>query len=394
MFRLLAALLAAVLALTACGGGGDDDVASDDAASDDTESDSTASDGFEYESPLGEFLGWSTADFDAEDEQARFEEQERQVQEQIAECMREQGFEYIPIDTSAQRAFFEDLEDGLEWGSKEWTEKWGFGVTTQRFSQNQVGPDLVGHTWDSFDQEGPPDPNREYVESLSEDEQQAYYEALYGGEDDSPIPIWEEEGREPTDEELAAFEEEWLENYQPTGCEPVAYEEIFDFGDEGDWQRFDEEFGEALMELETRFESHPDVIAHRDEVRACVEDKGVEYLSQEEAWEHFDAELNAAGLGWMDEPDPLEGIDTTNFTDEDYEQAYREFQNRPLADDKLVALAELQQIEIETALALYDCGGGWEQEQQVLADVRIELEEEFLAANADRLAEFEGVFGN
>ncbi len=63
--------------------------------------------------------------------------------------MREQGFEYLPIDTTAQQAFWEEQSCGdLEWGTDEWTEKYGFGITTQRFSQAQVGPDLVGSNWD------------------------------------------------------------------------------------------------------------------------------------------------------------------------------------------------------------------------------------------------------
>ena len=388
MSRLLALLSAGALLLAACGGGDEEGSSDDDSSDDSTDAE------FEYESPLGEFLGWSTVDFDAEAEEARWAEQEREVQEQIASCMREQGFEYTPIDTNAQRAFFEQVEDEFEWGSEEWTEKWGFGVTTQRFSQGQVGPDLVGHNWDQINEEGPPDPNQDYVESLSDVERDAYYEALYGGQDDFPVPIWEEEGREPTEEEMIAFDEEFSQNYVPTGCEPVAYEEIYNVGDQAQYERFDEEFGEALMELETRFESHPDVIAHRADVQACVEEKGLEFITEQDAYEFFETELNAAGLGWMDEPDPFEGIDTTDFTDEDYERVYEEFQQQPLSDEKLAALAELQQLEIDTAVAVFECGGGWQQEQLVLAEVRIELEEEFLAQNADRLAEFEGVFGN
>lgn len=377
---------AGVLALSACG------------ASDGTELAADTEDGeFVYESPLGEYLGWSDANFDEDAAEAEWAEQEREVQEAIAVCMAAEGFEYIPVDVAAQQAFFEgQFEDDLEWGSEEWTAKYGFGVSTERFSQEQVGPDLVGHNYSSsIDNEGPPDPNQEYVESLSSDEQNAYFEALYGGEDDYIVPIWEEEGREPTEEEIEAYDREWQENYDPSGCEPVAYEELYNgSAGEADWQAFDAEFGAALAELDERMESHPDVIAYRDEVRTCVEAKGLEFITDQDAYEYFEQALNDAGLGWQDEADPFEGIDTTGFTDEDYNRVWEESQRQLLSPEKLTALAEVQEHEIATAVALSECGGGWENEMVELASVRIELEEEFLAENADRLAEFEGVFGN
>ncbi len=385
--RPLVLLTAGALLVGACGSS---DVTSTDGgaeAGDDTE--------FVYESPLGEFLGWSNANFDEDAAQAQYAEQERQVQEAIATCMREQGFEYLPIDTAAQQAFWEEQTNGdLEWGTDEWTEKYGFGITTQRFSQSQVGPDLVGSNWDTTDQEGPPDPNQEYLDSLSDVERGAYSEALYGGGEDYVVPIWEEEGREPTDEEMQAYDEEYQANYNPTGCEPVAYEEIYNSGGEADYETFDAEFGDALQEMEQRMESNPDVIAYRDIIRACVEETGAEFITEQEAYEYFEEQMNAAGLGWEDQPDPFEGLDTTDFTDEDYERIYQESANQLLPADQLATLAELQATEIATAVAIRDCGGGWEAEMRELADIRIEIEKDFLADNADRLAEFEGVFGN
>lgn len=388
-------LATGALLLSACGG------SDSTAASSETDDDGSASETqIIYESPLGEFLGWDQgADFDEEAAQAEWEEQDRQVQEAIAACMSEQGFEYIPIDTAAQNAFFEEqFEDGEEWGSEEWTAKYGFGISTQRFSQEQVGPDLVGHNYvTSFGSgDGPEDPNQAYVESLGPNEQNAYYEALYGGEESYPVPIWEEEGREPTEEEMQAFDQEWQENYVPTGCEPVAYEEIYNVGPGGEEQymAFDEEFGEALQAMEARMESHPEVIAYREEVQACVEERGLEFLTEEDAWQYFEQEMTAAGLGWDAMSDPLEGVDTSDFSDEDFERAYIEAESQPLPADMLTALAEVQASEIATATALFDCGGGWQNEFEALQSVRVGLEEEFLEENADRLAEYEGVFGS
>lgn len=351
-----------------------------------------------YTSPLGEFLGWDQGvDFDAEAAQVEFAQQEREAQEAIASCMAAEGFEYIPIDVSAQEAFFESqFEEDLEWGSDEWIAKYGFGVSTQRFSQSQVGPDLVGNTWNDFggEDEMPVDPNQAYLETLSESERMAYEAALWGGPNDYPVPLWEEEGREPTEEEMDAIFAEAEANYVPSGCENISYEEVYNGGGDGQFEAFEEIFGEALDELYERLESHPDVIAYRADVQTCVEEQGLTYLSEEDAWEFFENELNAAGLGWDAAGDPFEGIDTSDFTDEDFERVYREFENQPMAPDKLEALAEVQANEIAAAVAANDCGGGWQNEQAALHSVQVELEEEFLAANADKLAEFEGVFGN
>lgn len=386
------------LLLGACSDGGETDATAtgDEATSEDT----TAAEEFVYVSPLGEFLGWDQgADFDVEAAEAEYAEQDRQVQEAIATCMAEQGFEYIPVDYSQQQISFEDEFDGLEWGSAEWSAKYGFGVSTQRFTQQQVGPDLVGYDDPFIDggaDSGPVDPNQAYVEGLAPAEADAYYEALYGGFDDYPVPIWEEEGREPTDEELEAYDREFQENYTPSGCEPIAYEEIWGAGPGGDEQffAFDEEFGDELQALEERMESHPDVLAHREGVQACVQERGVEYLTEEDAWQYFEDEMDAAGLGWEAMPDPFDGLDTSGFTDEDFDRVWREAQAQPLPADKLEALAEIQAEEIATATAVHECGGGWRGEMEALAEVRIELEEQFLAENADRLAEYEGVFGS
>lgn len=397
--RIVWSILAAgALVLSACGGSSATDASSEDGAVDASSEDGEVE--VTYESPLGVFLGWDQgADFDEEAAQAEWAEKDRQVQEAVALCMSEQGFEYVPVDTSAQNAFFEDqFNEGIDWGSDEWTAKYGFGVSTQRFSQEQVGPDLVGNNYSeqSFEEEGFSDPNQDYVESLGQNEQQAYYEALYGGDDQYPTPVWEEEGREPTQEEMEAFDQEWQDNYVPSGCEPVASEEIYNNGEgeQAQYEEFDAEFGEVLREMEQRMDSHPDVIAFRDDIRVCVEERGLEFLTEEDAYFHFEQELNTAGLGWESEGDPFEGIDTSEFTDEDFERIWMESQSQLLSPEKLEALAEVQTNEIGTAVALQECGGGWENEQAALQSVRIELEEEFLATNADRLAEFEGVFGN
>lgn len=391
-------LLVLALVLGGCGGG-DADVATDEPGDDDVteETDDVTEetdDGVEWESPLGEFLGWVDVDFNEEDERAEMAAMEFRVEELAATCMREQGFEYIPVDRT-QEMFFEEeyFGEGLEWGSDEFVRTYGFGITTQRFSQDQVGPDLVGHDFPMFEDEGEEggfvDPNEDYVESLTEGEREAYFEALHGTQVDAPAWAWESEEREPTREEIDAMNEWWEENHVP-GCMEKSSREVFEVDDEVH-QKFDEEFGDLLSEAYERLEASPEVVAYRAEVAACVNERGFEYASSDEPFMYFEQKLDDAGLGWSD---PLEGIDTTGWTDEQFEAAYREYETRTLPPDQLAALAELQREEIDMAVAIHECGGGWQNEQEILDPLRIEMERQFLEDNRDRLAPYEGIFGD
>ncbi len=203
--RFLTSLVALALVMAGCGGGSDVETSPSDGAGSPTDSaddgdsgtdepgDEAETDGddgdetdettYEYESPLGEFLGWIDVDFDEEEFRAEELARMARVEELTAACMREQGFEYIPVDHS-QFWYDEDEFAGEEqWGTSEWIRTYGFGVTTMRFSQEQVGPDLVGY--DPHMYEGPEeefvDPNQDYRDSLSEPERQACDEALSCG---------------------------------------------------------------------------------------------------------------------------------------------------------------------------------------------------------------------
>ena len=88
-------LLALALVLGGCGGGdadvatdetGDDDVTeeTDDATEETDDATEETDDGVEWESPLGEFLGWVDVDFNEEDERAEMAAMEFRVEELAA----------------------------------------------------------------------------------------------------------------------------------------------------------------------------------------------------------------------------------------------------------------------------------------------------------------------
>ena len=108
-------------------------------------------------SPLAEFLGVDTNG--PGDDQ--FKEQERKANELAVACMTAQGFEYIPESESID---IPDAysDDELPPESREWAEKYGYGISTI-FADQFSGAG-----------EGHQDPNQEYLDGLSEAEVEAF----------------------------------------------------------------------------------------------------------------------------------------------------------------------------------------------------------------------------
>lgn len=152
-------LTAAAFALTACSGGAG---SQSGAASVDT-------------AELGPLDKYFSALWDDEDwTQEQYDEEERQRQELIAECMVKEGFEYIPDTNSGATYYSDDDVDGPDWDSLEFAQQYGFGAFDW--------PGLEETEQESPDGEVYVDPNWDYVDSLSESEQAAYYATLYGEE--------------------------------------------------------------------------------------------------------------------------------------------------------------------------------------------------------------------
>ncbi|HKY76433.1 MAG TPA: hypothetical protein VJS45_09845, partial [Acidimicrobiia bacterium] len=80
----------------------------------------------------------------------------------IRDCMKTEGFDYVPQDPAGQEAA---LLDGREMSKEDFEKQYGYGITTlyeQRQKQAVAGP------------------NRAIRNSLSEADRKAYDEALYG----------------------------------------------------------------------------------------------------------------------------------------------------------------------------------------------------------------------
>lgn len=129
-------------------------------------------------SPLAELMGWTN---DSPTESRR---KQLKVEELVADCMREQGWEYTPVDYAAQNQGSTDPDWDLQMSDPQaFGEKHGYGVAYNY--ELYEAPSLEGQTSGSdvpYQPQGPTvtDPNSDYVSSLSESEQQDYYESLYG----------------------------------------------------------------------------------------------------------------------------------------------------------------------------------------------------------------------
>ncbi|MGC4153563.1 MAG: hypothetical protein QM628_10820 [Propionicimonas sp.] len=172
----VALIAAATLVLTGCGGG-----------------DGGGDGKLDYEdSPLSKYLaalysGGLSPDATPEEQQQYWNEQQRKIEELVATCMTDQGFEYVPNNpfTGETPIPVEDGEEKWRPDDRDWVEKYGYGAVNNPWQEEGDAPQPMPVPT------APADPNQEYVESLTEAEQQAYYEALYGkpiepqpGEDD------------------------------------------------------------------------------------------------------------------------------------------------------------------------------------------------------------------
>lgn len=306
---LAAALLGGALLLTGCGGG----------ASADPEAE-------EEVGPLGEYFAQMYPEQSEEDMAAQM----REVEELTAACMQEQGFDYTPMDTS--QAFGDmTVDEDVDYDSEEYVATHGYGMTT----------------WDEEEESAPVeeewvDPNEDYVSGMSESEQTAFYEALYG-----PMDVVEE-----TDPEAEMAEYDWT----TAGCSGEAQHEV----DGASVDPFSDPAFSSLQEemdrMYTSVQDDPAVASLDGDWSACMAEAGYDFPRPDAAWEDISTrsdELYAATSETSPEPDPA-------------------------------AWEELQQLEIDTALADHRCKDEVDYDE-TYQEVSLRVEQEFVDAHRAEL---------
>ena len=324
--------------LTGCSGGGDGGGSDDGGSADGT--DGTDAQG---EKPLGALDAMFQAaweDANGQDEAGQYAE----LEELVAECMAEQGFEYIPVVLPAE--MFEassEGEDDIAWGTLEFAQQWGYAITTgpsPESSEPSPSPEVV-------------DPNEAITGAMSETELEAYHAALWG---EPAEPAEGEEYVEPTAEQL--------------GCQAAAQQEGIGGGAGGD-----DPFADLMDEMNRMWDSvstDDRVLAVEARWASCMADAGHPELARIGDGENLIYEL--AEPIW-DEAYAEMPVDAT-------EEDVRAFEAS--LDERLAAITPQ---EIEIAVADIGCRDDVRYDD-VYAEVDRDLQQQFYDAHRAELEEW------
>ena len=334
-----AAVAALALALAGCAGGGDGGDGDGGGGGDGDGGGGGKASGEEDLGPLDKIFQDIYGDWDEEQGQA----QQMRVEEIVAECMAEQGFEYTPVDYS-QASFTMTPDDlDVEWGTREFAEKYGYGATTDPWGNEEAMAAPSDQEW--------VDPNQDYVMSMSETEQAAYNSALYG---DQSYP----EGEDV----------EWEYKWEEAGCQGLAQHEVYETA-----PGLDDDTYQALMdEMSTMWEG-------------IMNDPRLTELSA--LWATCMAEAGHPGFTTVDDAqnsiyEQLNAVWDVAYTDmppDSSEEDWAAVQSR--VDD---LMAEITPIEIELAVADFDCREEVDYDKVEL-EVTADAQQQFYDAHKDEL---------
>lgn len=359
--RRVLAIIAASMLLAACGQGGG--TSTEDSTDSEDQTEATAGGG---EDSLADFFGYASQD--PQEAQAQYMDEEARRQELIRACMAGEGFDYTPVVPPDES--FQAWDPGDE---EEFAKTQGFGITTWYGNEDAFDR---GIEWE--------DPNQEMVEAMSETEQTAYYEALYGTEEEqmegSTTEIDPETGEEYITSEGFGF-----------GCEGEASTEIW--GDQAQTSDLWEEIGPEMDALYERIQADPRIVELDEQWAACMADAGYEYESLNQMYEtvyedfqqRFDAIVGPDG-GYVD---PFEGWTEEEInaffeekTQDEIDAFFEESQQQTRDDIDQEALATLQQEERDVAVANLECSADYNEQYQ---EISAEFEADFIAENREVL---------
>lgn len=331
---VLALLAAATLTLTACSGG--------------------AKQGGNAEIDEGPLSKYLSALWDGEEwTQEKSDELQKKTEELVAECMSEEGFEYTPNVQNGGVVYSSDEE--IDWGSDDFVKQYGYGIV------NWPGMEEMQGQGEEY-----VDPNQEYIESLSESEQQAYYEAL--------------SGPAPTEEEMAAMEDGSLEyDWTMAGCYGSAQQETQEEMNGVQAAYEDPEFKELFEATDAMWSGlydeqnlNDDVAKLNREWADCMAESGFgDYPSP-----------NSVQMALSDEYNELQNAQNANLGEND------EWQDLNEADKK-----KFQEREIEVAVADHACRDKSSYDDKLM-EIQFDLEQKFVdehKAELDALVAKHGV---
>jgi hypothetical protein len=249
-FRNLAIACGALLSLSACGGSSDEGAV-------------TSTTDF-YERIYGGESGYT--------------DQQKQIEDKTAECMKRLGWEYTPVDYAAASAG----SSPVSVDQVKFRKDWGYGIST-----------LIGH--EDENPYGVPtdggfkDPNQDYVAALSQSDQTAYYADLYGPPTEPPS-----DGSDPVYDPATA-----------KGCNPEASYAVM-----GNSPAFDQKLGEELSKMEEAVANDERVAKANEKWVACMNDGGIkDFTKPDDIFQFLNDKLSMI-MGYDNNPAAQEGGST------------------------------------------------------------------------------------
>lgn len=295
------------------------------------------------------------------DENTDWQAIEMDIQQQVAECMAAEGFEYIPFVPS-------DVGGGAVEAQADYEQHvraYGWGIST-RVLQEQDAEEAIREG--DLEDSSTADPNLAIIEAMDETEQEEYHRVLYGGRAD-PLAGY-------TDEELAAMTQEEMnalvvETVEPSGCYDEAAAAAYEPSDVSDafWEEFDQDYEDLFSGVD----SDPRFAEADAEWSACMADKGYDFANQDEMNAYFQGDANGPG----EFQQRLEAIMGSAYADGSSEGEGSEYdmeELQPLIDE-----------EIATATADFECSQALSAARQEIYDAYEQL---FIEENLDRLVAF------
>jgi hypothetical protein len=238
----------------------------------------------------------------------------------------------------------------LDPSSRDYAAIYGFGITTQAFSQTQVGQHLVGYP----DPVEPADnPNLGIVNDLEPDQRVAYLQALTGTSSD---------GRPVTGEALAL-------SARAGGCqgEALAHFEAQD--------RFYTEFADDLTVLRDEILADPRIVEHEQAVSECVTTDGLDYTPPTGLYQRWAPQLQEIRAT----------LDTPVTVDDTIET-----EDNPRALPALPARAKAQLLSLQTeetalAVSVFNCGASPTETSDLYTQIAADHEQDFIRTHRQRL---------
>lgn len=299
-----------------------------------------------------------------------YEAQQQEIEELIASCMKQEGWEYTPVQYPDDNFAEYTDEDQLEQIKRE-----GLGVAYWILNPNG-DPAATEAPTDEW-----VDPNQEYVESLTEDERLDYQDSLYGTQE-------EQEALQTTEVDPETGEEYSTSFGYGAGCQGEAYDAVYG-EDPTNSPDYWEAVSEFYDELQIRTESDPRIVELNENWSKCMKDTGHDFADQEKFYDYVYTDLQERAteiLGDDYYKDPMEGWSEEQMN-EFWETATQEqidalYKQPELTKDQRTQLEAILDEEIDLGVTEFGCS---KEMREKGADIYADIEETYALEHEDEL---------